>query len=136
MTTNWSGLSCDIKIHHIASIGLQTVEWAKAQDYNWSGLSQQPSLTAKAKRSLLQFTPYSWDDFQWRAFSTPKRCIQSLGLLTVFLLMEVRGTARGARHGPSAAHLPGSGCQTHHVCSTSLQANIHSPSACRSTRSS
>ena len=106
MTTNWSGLSCDIKIHHIASIGLQTVEWAKAQDYNWSGLSQQPSLTAKAKRSLLQFTPYSWDDFQWRAFSTPKRCIQSLGLLTVFLLMEVRGTARGARHGPSAAHPP------------------------------
>lgn len=66
------------------------MEWAKAQDYNWSGLSQQPSLTAKAKRSLLQFTPYSWDDFQWRAFSTPKRCIQSLGLLTVFLLMEVR----------------------------------------------
>jgi Phosphatidyl serine synthase len=71
-------------------VGPQTVEWAKAQDYNWSGLSQQPSLTAKAKRSLLQFTPYSWDDFQWRASSTPKRCIQSLGLLTVFLLMEVR----------------------------------------------
>jgi phosphatidylserine synthase 2 len=69
---------------------LQTVEWAKAQDYNWSGLSQQTSLTAKAKRSLLQFTPYSWDDFQWKAFSTPKRCVQSLGLLTVFLLMEVR----------------------------------------------
>ena len=83
------------------------MEWAKAQDYNWSGLSQQPSLSAKAKRSLLQFTPYSWDDFQWRAFSTPKRCIQSLGLLTVFLLMEVRvSSCECTSLVLCAAHLP------------------------------
>ncbi len=65
------------------------MNWARAQNYNWTGLSQHATLGAKAKRSLLQFTPYSWDDFQWRAFSTPGRCLQTLGLLTVFLLMEV-----------------------------------------------
>lgn len=69
--------------------GMKTVSWAKAQEYNWTGISEQRTFRDKVKRSLLQFTPYSWDDFEWRAFSTPLRCLQSLTLLSIFLLMEV-----------------------------------------------
>ena len=56
-----------------------TVRYFKSKQYNWSGISQQPNLLAKAKRSLLQFTPYSWDNFDWRIFSSPKRCLQARG---------------------------------------------------------
>lgn len=54
-----------------------TVRYFKSKQYNWSGISEQPSLLAKAKRGLLQFTPYSWDDFEWHVFSSPKRCVQA-----------------------------------------------------------
>lgn len=66
------------------------MKWARAQDYNWTGVSAETTLRGKAKRSLLQFTPYSWDSFEWQSFSTPKRCLQATGLLSVFLVMEVR----------------------------------------------
>jgi phosphatidylserine synthase 2 len=55
------------------------VRYFKSKQYNWSGISQQPSLLAKAKRGLLQFTPYSWDSFEWGVFSSPKRCLQASG---------------------------------------------------------
>ena len=45
----------------------RTVRWFGSLEYNWSGLSQQPTMLAKAKRSLQQFTPYSWDAYRWRA---------------------------------------------------------------------
>ena len=66
------------------------MRYFKAKEYNWSGLSQQRALTGKLKRAALQFTPYSFDDFRWHAFSSPLRCLESLGLVVVFLLMEVR----------------------------------------------
>ncbi len=52
------------------------MRYFKSKEYNWTGLSQQPSLLAKAKRSVLQFTPYSFDDFQWGVFSSPLRFMQ------------------------------------------------------------
>ncbi len=57
--------------------GMWTVRYFKSKQYNWSGISQQPSMLAMAKRGLLQFTPHSWDNFDWHVFSSPKRCIQA-----------------------------------------------------------
>ena len=37
-----------------ACLRAQTVQWAKAQKYNWSGLSQQRTFGDKVKRTLLQ----------------------------------------------------------------------------------
>ncbi len=54
-----------------------TVRYFKSKQYNWSGISEQPSLLAMAKRGVLQFTPYSWDNFEWSIFSSPKRCLQA-----------------------------------------------------------
>ena len=72
-------------------IYLQLVRYFKAKEYDWSGVSQQTKLSSKLKRAALQFLPHSFEDYRWRAFSSPGRCLESLGLIVVFLLMEVRG---------------------------------------------
>ena len=43
----------------------------------------------QAQRSLAQFWPYSWDRFHWAMFSSPVRLLQCIGLVAVFLLVEV-----------------------------------------------
>ena len=75
------------------AIGIVTGMWAvryfRSKEYNWRGISEQPNLAAKARRGLMQFTPYSFDDFRWRAFSSPKRCVQCFFPAMVLLLFEV-----------------------------------------------
>ena len=36
------------------------------QTYDWRGISKQPTYIKKAKRSIMQFLPYSLDNFQWK----------------------------------------------------------------------
>ena len=38
--------------------GMWTVRYFKSKQYNWSGISMQPSLLAKAKRGLMQVAGY------------------------------------------------------------------------------
>lgn len=76
---NWLGIAT----------GMWTVKYFKSKEYNWRGISQQPTLLAKAKRGLLQFTPASFTDFQWAAFSSPTRLAQFLFLPAIFLIFEV-----------------------------------------------
>jgi phosphatidylserine synthase 2 len=87
----WDSWLLDVAICNAIGIytGMWTVRYFKSKQYNWSGISQQPSLLAKAKRGLMQFTPYSWDNFEWQVFSSPKRCLQCLFICGVELLFEV-----------------------------------------------
>ena len=39
---------------------------ALLQTYDWRGISKQPTYMKKAKRSIMQFLPYSLDNFQWK----------------------------------------------------------------------
>lgn len=71
------------------ALGMATVKYFQAKEYDWRGMSQQPTLVAKAKRSVLQFTPSSFDSFQWSAFSSPLRCLQCLFPLIIILVFEV-----------------------------------------------
>ena len=70
--------------------GMRTVRWFGSRTYNWSGLSAERTLWGKARRSLQQLGPYSWDDFDWRLTSSPRRFLQCLLPVVVILLMEVR----------------------------------------------
>lgn len=70
-------------------MGMKTVRWFGSRTYDWSGLSQQKTVMDKAKRSLLQFSPHSWDDFDWHLTSSPMRCIHCLFPVVLILLMEV-----------------------------------------------
>ena len=60
-------------------------------EYDWRGLSQQPTVLAKAKRSFAQLGPRHYDKFHWHAFSSPLRCLECLGPLAIILLCEVCG---------------------------------------------
>ena len=66
--------------------------WFKSLEYDWRGIgiSQQPSLIGKAKRSAWQFLPYSFDTFHWHLFSSPLRCLQSLAPIIFILIAEVK----------------------------------------------
>ena len=63
--------------------------WFDSLEYDWAGLSQQPNLMAKAKRSAWQFLPHHFDNFEWRFFSSPLRCLQSLAPIVFILVAEV-----------------------------------------------
>ena len=71
----------------------------RSREYNWTGLSQQRTLLDKAARTAAQFTPHSWDERDWRVFSSPARCLQCLVPIAVVLTMEV--CARTLRLGES-----------------------------------
>ena len=63
--------------------------WFDSLEYNWEGLSKQPNLVAKAKRSVWQFFPHTWDSFHWQVFSSPMRCLESLAPIVFILIAEV-----------------------------------------------
>jgi phosphatidylserine synthase 2 len=87
----WDSWVLDVLVCNALGIvtGLATVRYFRSKRYNWRGISEQPTLLAKAKRGLLQFTPRSVDEFRWRAISGPVRCLQCLVPLAVILLFEI-----------------------------------------------
>jgi phosphatidylserine synthase 2 len=87
----WDSWILDVAICNFIGIltGMWTVRYFHGKEYNWRGISQQPTLFAKAQRGLMQFTPYSLDNFQWGMFSSPKRCLQCFFPAGIILLFEV-----------------------------------------------
>lgn len=87
----WDSWILDVAVCNFIGIltGMWTVKYFDSKEYNWSGLSQQPTLFAKARRGIMQFTPHSLDAFQWQVFSSPKRCLQCFFPVVIILLFEV-----------------------------------------------
>lgn len=87
----WDSWILDVAVCNAIGIvtGMWTVRYFKSKEYNWRGISQQPNLVAKARRGLLQFTPHTFDDFQWNVFTSPKRCLQCFFPVFIILLFEV-----------------------------------------------
>lgn len=89
----------------------------RSREYNWTGLSRQRTLLDKAARTAAQFTPHSWDERDWRVFSSPARCLQCLVPIAVVLTMEARGRISMFAESPEAGAcaLPAvPGATTHH----------------------
>lgn len=87
----WDSWILDVAVCNAIGIvtGMWTVRYFKSKEYNWRGISQQPNLVAKARRGLMQFTPHTFDDFQWNVFSSPKRWLQCCFPVFIILLFEV-----------------------------------------------
>ncbi|KAL2612016.1 hypothetical protein R1flu_023708 [Riccia fluitans] len=87
----WDSIILDIAICNFFGIwaGLSTVRYFEGKTYEWVGLSRQPSLIGKVRRSLGQFTPAYWDKDQWNFLSGPIRFVQVMGLAVVILIVEV-----------------------------------------------
>ncbi|CAL4894765.1 unnamed protein product [Urochloa decumbens] len=87
----WDSIILDILICNWFGIwaGMHTVRYFDGKTYEWVGLSRQPSIMGKVKRSLSQFTPAQWDKDQWHPFMGPLRFIQVLFLCVVFMTVEL-----------------------------------------------
>eukprot|EP00958_Prasinococcus_capsulatus_P015100 scaffold1603_cov415-Prasinococcus_capsulatus_cf.AAC.8 len=58
--------------------------------YDWVGLREIRSTGGKVGRILKQFyIPYSWTNYQWEAFRSPKRLLQVLWALCLLSLAEL-----------------------------------------------
>lgn len=87
----WDSIILDVFICNWLGIwlGMQTVQYFDGKTYEWLGVSKQPTLIGKLHRSLLQFTPATWDKDQWNMLSGPKRFVQVLGLIVLSLVVEL-----------------------------------------------
>ncbi|XP_047972994.1 CDP-diacylglycerol--serine O-phosphatidyltransferase 1-like isoform X1 [Salvia hispanica] len=87
----WDSIILDILICNWFGIwaGMRTVRYFDGKTYEWVGISRQPNIISKVKRTLGQFTPAMWDKDEWHPFLGPIRFLQVLSLCIVFLTVEL-----------------------------------------------
>ncbi|KAG9449016.1 hypothetical protein H6P81_008981 [Aristolochia fimbriata] len=74
----WDSIILDILICNWFGIwaGMHTVRYFDGKTYEWVGISRQPNIISKVKRTLGQFTPAHWDKDEWHPLLGPWRFIQ------------------------------------------------------------
>ncbi|WZZ57592.1 hypothetical protein YC2023_057699 [Brassica napus] len=87
----WDSIVLDILICNWFGIwaGMYTVRYFDGKTYEWVGISRQPNIIGKVKRTLGQFTPAHWDKDEWHPLQGPWRFIQVLTLCIIFLTVEL-----------------------------------------------
>ncbi|GAB2280019.1 heat shock protein Pss1 [Dionaea muscipula] len=87
----WDSIILDILICNWFGIwaGMHTVRYFDGKTYEWVGLSRQPNIIGKVKRTLGQFTPARWDKDEWHPLLGPWRFVQVLCLCVIFLTVEL-----------------------------------------------
>ena len=89
----WDRLFLDILGANLAGmcLGMWLVKLFKSHPYDWIGnaMSNLTSKKGKARRVLRQFTPYSYDTFNWKMFDSPRRFGAVMILVAAFLTSEV-----------------------------------------------
>ncbi|KAA0046299.1 CDP-diacylglycerol--serine O-phosphatidyltransferase 1-like isoform X1 [Cucumis melo var. makuwa] len=87
----WDSIVLDILICNWFGIwaGMRTVRYFDGKTYKWVGLSRQPNIIGKVKRTLGQFTPAQWDKDEWHPLLGPWRFIQVISLCIIFLTVEL-----------------------------------------------
>ncbi|CAK9151288.1 unnamed protein product [Ilex paraguariensis] len=88
---NWFVLSAVAVVDILICIwtGMHTVQYFDGKTYEWIGISRQPNLIGKVKRTLGQFTPARWDKDEWHPLLGPWRFIHVLFLVVMFLTVEL-----------------------------------------------
>lgn len=87
----WDSIILDILICNWFGIwaGMHTVRYFDGKTYEWVGISRQPNIIGRVKRTLGQFTPARWDKDEWRPLLGPWRFVQVVSLCIVFLTVEL-----------------------------------------------
>ncbi|CAH9114731.1 unnamed protein product [Cuscuta europaea] len=87
----WDSIVLDVIICNWFGIwaGMKTVRYFDGKTYEWVGISKQPNIIGKVKRTLGQFTPACWDKDEWHPLLGPWRFLQVLSLCVVFLTVEL-----------------------------------------------
>lgn len=87
----WDSIVLDVLVCNWFGIwaGMRTVRYFDGRTYEWVGISRQPNIISKVKRTLGQFTPAQWDKDEWHPLLGPWRFVQVLFLCIVFLTVEL-----------------------------------------------
>ncbi|GAA0142327.1 hypothetical protein Leryth_024554 [Lithospermum erythrorhizon] len=87
----WDSIILDILICNWFGIwaGMRTVRYFDGKTYEWVGISRQPNIIGKVRRTLGQFTPARWDKDEWHPLLGPWRFVQVLSLCIVLLIVEL-----------------------------------------------
>ncbi|GFP84702.1 cdp-diacylglycerol--serine o-phosphatidyltransferase 1 [Phtheirospermum japonicum] len=87
----WDSIVLDVLICNWFGIwaGMRTVRYFDGKTYEWVGISRQPNIMGKVKRTLGQFTPARWDKDEWHPLLGPFRFVQVLSLCIIFLTVEL-----------------------------------------------
>ncbi|XP_073304064.1 CDP-diacylglycerol--serine O-phosphatidyltransferase 1-like isoform X3 [Primulina huaijiensis] len=87
----WDSIILDVLICNWFGIwaGMRTVRYFDGKTYEWVGISRQPNIMGKVKRTLGQFTPARWDKDEWHPLLGPLRFVQVLSLCVGFLTVEL-----------------------------------------------
>ena len=72
-------------------IGMQLVKFLKSREYDWVGNTISKLKTSKKKmiRVMFQLTPYTYETFDWKMFSSPRHFCIILIMIIPFLTSEV-----------------------------------------------
>ena len=62
-------------------LGMKTCSYLSMKEYCWRGMASISSYSGKFKRSLQQFTPYSWSVFEW----APKKSFDNYLAVVIFV---------------------------------------------------
>ncbi|CAL2049218.1 unnamed protein product [Caenorhabditis brenneri] len=88
----WDAIILDVLICNGLGIwaGLQVCKWLSMRNYHWESIKSIKTNRARFKRVVMQFTPESWNDFDWGSFTqTIKRTMAVYVFVLIWLLTEL-----------------------------------------------
>ncbi|KAF1747042.1 hypothetical protein GCK72_023500 [Caenorhabditis remanei] len=88
----WDAIILDVLICNGLGIfaGLQVCKFLSMRNYHWESIRNTLGHRARFKRVVMQFTPESWDDFDWGSFTqTIKRTMAVYVFVLIWLLTEL-----------------------------------------------
>ncbi|KAI3378688.1 hypothetical protein SNEBB_005613 [Seison nebaliae] len=87
----WDHVFLDVLICNNLGIylGMKTCLYFEMKKYDWRNLWAIDSYKDKLGRMATQFAPRSWQKFAWRPFSSVKRWLAMLFVISMFLLAEL-----------------------------------------------
>ncbi|CAI2356431.1 unnamed protein product [Caenorhabditis sp. 36 PRJEB53466] len=88
----WDALILDVLVCNGLGIfaGLQICKWFSMRSFHWESIKHIKTNRGRFKRMVMQFTPESWNEFDWGSFTvTMKRTIAVYLFVLIWLLTEL-----------------------------------------------
>jgi len=87
----WDSWILDVALCNSVGIyfGMKTVTFFEGRTYDWTGMERSKGLSGKVRRSIMLFTPASFDSYIWNPTSSPLRFFQCAFVVALCLVFEL-----------------------------------------------
>jgi phosphatidylserine synthase 2 len=87
----WDSWILDVALCNSVGIyfGMKTVTFFEGRTYDWTGMERSNGLSGKVRRSIMLFTPASFDSYIWNPTSSPLRFFQCAFVVALCLVFEL-----------------------------------------------